>query len=227
MRAPGRPTLRETFAEVTRDVWSVVKSRAGVLVMFLMLLPIGSGGIPWTSVASEWKVSADEVALAGGVISGVVSAVAALAAGYLCDLMNRRLAYCLFGSLIAVLLVITSHLARTPNVWIGAPGLYQALVAATYAAYSAVVLEVIGRGAAATKFNLMASFANVPVTIMPWFDGMMHDRHGTNAMFYGEAALSVAAAVLFGLIVLASGGRGKQTPCPPSGGTPPAACGRR
>ena len=38
---------------------------------------------------------------------------------------------------------------------------------AGYAAYSAVVLEVIGRGAAATKFNLMASVANVPVTFMP------------------------------------------------------------
>jgi MFS transporter, PAT family, beta-lactamase induction signal transducer AmpG len=68
-----------------------------------------------------------------------------------------------------------------------------------------VVLEVIGRGAAATKFNLMASVANVPVTFMPVVDGVLHDRHGTNAMFYGEAALSVAAAVLFGVVVVASG----------------------
>ena len=38
----------------------------------------------------------------------------------------------------------------------------------------------------------MASVANVPVTVMPWVDGVLHDRGGTPAMFYGEAVLSVA-----------------------------------
>ena len=199
-----RPSVAATFAEVLREVWAVVKSRAGLLVIFLMLLPIGSGGIQWSSVAREWKASADTVALTGGVITGVVSGVAALLGGYVCDAMDRRTAYCLFGVLIAVELVVAAWLPRTAPVWIVASVLYQALVAACYAAYSAVVLEVIGRGAAATKFNLMASVANVPVTIMPWFDGVMHDRHGTDAMFYGEAALSVAAAGLFTILVLAS-----------------------
>ena len=210
-----RPSVSATFLEVLREVWAVVNSRAGLLVIVLMLLPIGSGGIQWSSVASEWKVSADTVALTGGVITGVVSAVAALFGGYVCDLIDRRTAYCLFGVLIAVALAITALLPRTPDVWIGASVLYQALVAACYAAYSAVVLEVIGRGAAATKFNLMASVANVPVTIMPWFDGLMHDRHGTNAMFYGEAGLSVAAAVLFAVIVAASGRVLKRAPVSP------------
>jgi len=45
----------------------------------------------------------------------------------------------------------------------------------------------------------------VPVTFMPVVDGVLHDRHGTNAMVYGEAGLCVAAAALFGLVVLASG----------------------
>jgi MFS family permease len=199
-----RPSVAATFVEVLREVWAVIRSRAGLLVIFLMLLPIGSGGIQWSSVAREWKASADTVALTGGVITGVVSGVAALLGGYVCDAMDRRTAYCLFGVLIAVELVVAAWLPRTATVWIVASVLYQALVAACYAAYSAVVLEVIGRGAAATKFNLMASVANVPVTIMPWFDGVMHDRHGTDAMFYGEASLSVAAAVLFGALVLAS-----------------------
>jgi MFS family permease len=198
------PSVTSTIVEVLREVWAVIKSRAGLLVIILMLLPIGSGGITWSSVASEWKVSGDTVALTGGVITGVVSGVAALFGGYVCDRMDRRTAYCLFGVLIAVELVVSAWLPRTVGVWIVASVLYQALVAACYAAYSAVVLEVIGRGAAATKFNLMASVANVPVTIMPWFDGVMHDRHGTNAMFYGEAGLSVAAAVIFAVLVLAS-----------------------
>jgi MFS family permease len=200
-----RPSLAATFAEVLRDVWSVVRSRAGLLVIFLMLLPLGSGGIQWNSVAGEWKVSADTVALTGGIVSGVVSGAAALLGGYVCDAMDRRTAYCLFGVLVALQIVIVAHLPRAPAVWIGASLLYQALVAAGYAAYSAVVLEVIGRGAAATKFNLMASVANVPITAMPLVDGLLHDRAGTNAMFYGEAALSVIAAALFATAVAASG----------------------
>jgi PAT family beta-lactamase induction signal transducer AmpG len=207
----GRYSVAATLAEVLRDVWAVVKSRAGLLVILLMLLPIGSGGVPWNSVASEWKVSADTVALTGGVITGVVSGAAALAGGYACDLIHRRTAYCLFGVLIAVQIVITAHLPRSPAVWIGSSLLYQALVAACYSAYSAVVLEVIGRGAAATKFNLMASVSNVPITVMPLVDGTLHDRYGANAMFYGEAGLSVAAAVLFAAVAAASGrllGRG-------------------
>ncbi len=201
----GRPTLRETFGEVLRDVWSVASKRPGILAIFLMLLPIGSGGLQglWNSTAGEWRVSAETVAVTGGLIAGLVSGAAALAAGYLCDLMERRLAYCLFGSLIAVLLAVAVFLPRTPQMWIAASLAYNALLAACYSAYSAVVLEVIGKGAAATKFNLMASVGNVPVTIMPLVDGALHDRLGTNAMFYGEAALSVAAALLFGLVVLA------------------------
>jgi MFS family permease len=201
-----RPSIAATFVEVFHEVWTVVKSRAGLLVIILMLLPIGSGGLgTWSSFASEYKVSGDTVALTGGLIAGVVSAVAALFGGYVCDAVDRRIAYCLFGLLIAVEVVITAWLPRTAGVWIGASVLYQALLGASYAAYSAVVLEVIGRGAAATKFNLMASAGNVPVTYMPVVDGVLHDKYGTNAMFYGEAGLCVAAAVLFGLMVVASG----------------------
>jgi MFS family permease len=201
-----RPSIAATFVEVFRDVWAVVKSRAGLLVIVLMLLPIGSGGLgTWSSFASEYKVSGDTVALTGGLIAGVASGAAALFGGYVCDWMDRRTAYCLFGVLIAVEVVVAAWLPRTGGVWIGASVLYQALLGACYAAYSAVVLEVIGRGAAATKFNLMASVANVPVTYMPVVDGMLHDKYGTNAMFYGEGGLAVAAAVLFGGIVVASG----------------------
>jgi MFS family permease len=200
-----RPSIAATFAEVFREVWAVIRSRAGLLVIFLMLLPIGSGGLgTWSSFANEYKVSGDTVALTGGLIAGVASGVAALFGGYVCDWMDRRTAYCMFGAMIAVEVVLVAWLPRTGVVWIGACVLYQALLGASYAAYSAVVLEVIGRGAAATKFNLMASVANVPVTFMPIVDGVLHDRYGTNAMYYGEAGLAVAAAVLFPVVVIAS-----------------------
>jgi hypothetical protein len=38
---------------------------------------------------------------------------------------------------------------------------------------------------------------------MPIVDGFLHDRAGTNAMFFGESALSIASAMMFALLVLA------------------------
>jgi MFS family permease len=203
-RTHMRETLRETLGEVARDVWSVIRTRAGLLVIVLMLLPISSGGLPWNAVTGEWKVDADTVALTGGLLSGLIAIPGALAGGYLCDWMNRWTAYCLIGLLVAACLVVVNWVPRTAEAWIAGSLAYQALVSAGYAAYSAVVLEAIGRGAAATKFNFMASVSNVPVTAVPWLDGILHDRYGTPAMFYGEAVENVAAAILFALLVIAT-----------------------
>jgi len=200
-----RPDLRETGIEVARDVWHVVRSRAGLLVILLMLLPLGSGGAATTMTSQakpEWHVGPDLVASVGGVLSGVVSAIAAVAGGYLMGRLNRWTVYCLFGVAVGLVLIPTALAPRTPMAWICSSLGYAAVIAACYTAYSAVVLEAIGQGAAATKFNLMASVSNVPVFYMVLVDGWLYDAHGTNAMFYGETAISIAAALLFGAVVV-------------------------
>jgi PAT family beta-lactamase induction signal transducer AmpG len=206
IRTHMRETMRETMGEVFRDVWHVVRARAGLLVILLMLLPLGSGGaaVTMTSKAGEWRVNGDLVASVGGVMSGVASAVAAVAAGYLMGRLDRRTVYCIFGAMVGLVLIPTAFAPRTPMTWIISTLGYAAVIAACYTAYSAVVLEAIGQGAAATKFNLIASVSNVPVLYMPLVDGWLHDRHGTNAMFFGETAISIAAALFFGAVVVAT-----------------------
>jgi MFS family permease len=205
-RTHMRARLHETLGEVLRDVWSLIRTRAGVLVILLMLLPLGSGGAGgiMTARATEWGVGGDLVALVGGVLGGLVSIIGALVAGYVFDLMDRRAAYCLFGCLVAPVLIATAFAPRSPLVWVASGLVYGAIIAACFTAYSAVVLEVIGKGAAATKFNFMSSVSNVPITIMPLVEGALHDRAGVNAMLFGESALSIASAALFGLLVLAT-----------------------
>jgi PAT family beta-lactamase induction signal transducer AmpG len=203
-RTHMRPTLHETMGEVARDVWHVVRARAGLLVILLMLLPLGSGGAAttMTAKAGEWRVGADLVESVGGVMSGLVSAIAAVAGGYLMGRLDRRTVYCIFGMMVGLVLIPTAFAPRTPMTWIVSSLGYAAIIAACYTAYSAVVLEAIGKGAAATKFNLMASVSNVPVLYMPLVDGWLHDTHGTNAMFFGETAISIAAALFFGAVVV-------------------------
>jgi len=56
----------------------------------------------------------------------VVSGRRALAGGYVCDMIDRRTAYCLFGVLIAVELVITAFLPRRRCLDRFVPALYGA-----------------------------------------------------------------------------------------------------
>jgi MFS family permease len=210
---PDRPTPRPYSAAlvaVAKDVWGIARSRVGVLVILLMLLPIGSGGASgvWAAIAGEWKVGADTVALVNGVLGGLASLVGAVAAGFICDRMDRRTAYCAFGLALAAVAVIMALSPRSPIVFIVATLSYALVLGACYAGYSAAVLEAIGQGAAATKFNFLASVSNIPVAAMTAADGVFHDRYGASGMLYGEAALAVLAVIFFAFFAQVTKRRG-------------------
>jgi PAT family beta-lactamase induction signal transducer AmpG len=67
---------------------------------------------------------------------------------------------------------------------------YAFFVGTSYAAYSAIVVHAIGRGAASTKYAICQSLGNIPVADMTAFDGWVHDRYGTVWMLNGEALLA-------------------------------------
>ena len=90
-------------------------------------------------------------------------------------------------------------------VWVS---VYTFTLGLAYAAFSAFVLEVIGKGAAATKYNALASLSNVPIYYMTNIDGWAHDRWNSAGMFFIESGLAVASAVLFFVLVkILVGGR--------------------
>ncbi len=97
-------SLATSFANVVRDVWSVISARTGFLALFLMTLPIGAGAASnlWSAVAGDWHASADTVALVNGALGGVVSMVGCIAGGFVSDLMDRKTAYCVFGLISAI-----------------------------------------------------------------------------------------------------------------------------
>jgi predicted MFS family arabinose efflux permease len=200
---------RQNIAELGRDVWSVARSRAGVLTLLLLVLPIGSGGAPQlvAAIAGDWKADADTVALARGVLGGVLALAGSLLGGYLSDWIDRRLAFLVYGmglAACAMAMALAPHTSGNFSLFVCA---YSFINGFVFAGFSALVLDTIGTGAAATKFNLMASLANLPAFYMTKLDGWVQPRWGSDAILFTDAALAVTGAGLF-LLVATLAGRG-------------------
>lgn len=205
-RVEHRLQLAVEMKGTLRELLVLLRSRRAVLAIILMLLPIGSGGAQnlWAAIAGDWHASADAVALVNGAVGGIASLLGALIGGWLCDRLDRRTAYCLFGVAVAAAAGAMALLPRTPGVFVGMTLAYAFALGACYAAYSAVVLEAIGREAAATKFQLLAAASNVPIALATTWDGRLHDWRGATGMLAGEVVFCVTGIVLFVVIVFAS-----------------------
>ena len=210
VEAAGHLGISANLQAIGGDLWDLLRSRVGILALMICLLPIGSGAAQnlWSPIADEWHASADVVAFVTGAMSGVISAFGCLAGGWLCDRLDRRSAYCLFGFLLAVAAVGMALCPRTSNQYIFWTSAYAFAVGLCYAAYCAVVLEAIGQTAAATKFSFLSAVSNSPLMLMTFVDGAANTRWGTNGMLWTDALCGVAGIVAFALV--AGGTKRKQ-----------------
>lgn len=193
-----------SLANVGRECWALLSTARGGLVFFLMLLPIGVGAAQnlWSAVANDWHASADAVAAVNGVLGGVAAMVGCFIGGWICDKIDRKTAYVLFGLVIAAATVAMALAARTQDMFVVFVLLYALLSGVCYAGYAAVVFETIGKGAAATKANVLSGISNVPLIYAGIFDGWGHDRWGSDGLLYTDAALSVAGVMVFIAVAL-------------------------
>ena len=199
VRAPRAAHYGHDLANVGRDLWAVVKSRAGLLALLICFLPLGTGAASglWSAVAKDWSASAETVALVTGVGGGIASAIGCFMGGWVCDRMERKNAYALFGFLLALCAVGMAMAPRTELIYIVFTTVYAWISGLSYAGFTAIVLETIGQGAAATKYNVFASLSNMPIAYMIVVDGWAHGRFGAGGMLYVEAAIGVLAIGVF------------------------------
>ncbi|GAA0545166.1 MFS family permease [Rhizomicrobium palustre] len=196
----------ESIINVGKDAWALVCSRKGLLAVVVFALPVGVGAMTqlWSGVAADWHASANWVALVNGALGGVLSMVGCIAGGWLCDKMDRMTALNLFSIATAACALVMALAAKTETNFIIFVCLYMILTGFCYAAFGAVVLEAIGQGAAATKYNLLASLANVPIIYLSILDGKAHDHWGAKGMLLADALIPVAGTVLFVLFAIAT-----------------------
>jgi len=193
-------TLAGALREVVVDLWgTIVRSRNGLLAMILCFLPIGSAAAAglFAAMADRWHTSGDAVALYTGVLAGVVSAVGCLAGGWLSDQMDRKLAYAVAGAFLAIVAIA---MALGPHNQAGYAIFslsYQFGSGLAYGAFTGFVLEAIGRGAVATKYNALASLSNIPIWYMTEIDGWASEKWNPDTMLFIDAASEIAGVAVF------------------------------
>jgi len=201
-----RPTFFESAKDLVRDVKGIFWSRSGLIGAALCILPIGSGAAANLFAAdrfmAEWGVSTSLVAFLNGAGGGLAAMLGSLSGGRLSDVIEKKRAYALSGIALAATAFAMALMPRstaTYVVWVLA---YQFAIGMCYATFTGFVLDVIGKGAAATKYNLLASLANIPITLMGRWDGRIAEDHGHGTMLWFDGAMGVAGAVVLMMIVL-------------------------
>jgi MFS transporter, PAT family, beta-lactamase induction signal transducer AmpG len=192
------PVLKRV-GEVARESWALARSRAGAMAILVLFLPLGTGAASglWSAVAGDWSASVDAVALVNGVWSGVLAGVGCLIGGFFCDRMDRKWSYAVFGAMQAACAVAMALAPHTQQMYIVFTLLYSVTAGLTYASFSALTLEVIGVGAAATKYNLLASLSNFPIQYMTLVDGKAHTWWGASGMLFTEAGIGLVGVFIY------------------------------
>jgi PAT family beta-lactamase induction signal transducer AmpG len=180
------------------DLLSMLRIPISLFIIVLICLPIGTGsmGYVWSAIASDWKTDADTVALVTGVLSGLVSAIASVAGGFMADKWGIWAAYLGFGMLYALVIVAITFFPLQPYVYVAGVLVYSFSAGLCYTAFSAVILFAIGRKNAATKYSLLSSLGNLPVVYMTAFDGWAHDKFNSKYMMVAESVIGILCIIL-------------------------------
>jgi MFS family permease len=207
--AASQKTVHVVWRAIQRvllDMWQVARSRMGYLGLLICFLPIGSGaaGNLFPLFANEWGASSSDVAATSGALSGLLAALGCMVGGHFCDRMDRKKAYAFFGILMSACAVLMSWAPHTLTMYYVFVLGYGFIGGLCFASFTAVTLEALGTGAAATKYSIFASLSNTPIAYMGILNSYFYDKSGSNAGLYSDAAMGVAGVGVFLLVAVVS-----------------------
>jgi MFS transporter, PAT family, beta-lactamase induction signal transducer AmpG len=209
-KAEHKPHWFARIVEVFREVWGMLKTRRGLTAIALVFLPIGSAaaqGLFSGELASSWMKDltdgerANVVALTSGWLAGIAATIGCLLGGWMSDKAGRRMAYMLSGLILAVIAGAMTIFPKGATTFALFTLLYQFGGGIAYGTFTGFVLEVIGTGAAATKYNALASLSNIPILYMTKVNGWASTDHGPATMLLVDAGSNIAGIAVFLLVV--------------------------
>jgi PAT family beta-lactamase induction signal transducer AmpG len=176
------------------DLWGLLRSRAGVLAIVLSLSAVGAGVASnlFGPLADEWHASRAMVEVVNGWLGGVVGALGAAGGGWLVRRIDKRFAFAMGGAITAlsgIAMAFGPHVAWSYAVFVLVYGAFTGLA---YAAFAAFAYETVGKGAVATKYNILASLVNISIMYKTKLDSGAHKTWGGSGVMLTDAAITFA-----------------------------------
>ena len=191
---------------VVRDLKLMLKTKGGLLAAILCILPVGTGAaqpvLTQAEVAAFWGAGQRHVEILQGLLAGTITAAGCFAGGWLCNRLRPRFAYPCIGILLAAIATAMAVCPATVTMYIVWSLAYAFGVGLSYAAFTAFVLEAMGKGSGATKYNIYASLSNFPIWWLGLLLGVVAQRYGMRKMLLTEAVLGVLGVIVFAAAVM-------------------------
>ena len=179
------------------DLWNFVRTRKGVLIAVLCVIPFGSGpesGL-MGAISREWSVSSNQLALFS-TLGAATNIAGAIFAGWLCARISPWTTYVAFGLAMIAMMLIFAVAPRNPATFVSVELLYRAFSVGCYVALLGIVMTSIGKGAASSKAALMWSLTNLSFFYPTLIEGFVHDRAGTTVMLLTDASLGFTGFII-------------------------------
>lgn len=245
---PAEGTVGAAIKNLVVEVKSVLWTRAGLTGLLLCLSPVGTAALAnyFSAIAQDYvkpdlahqlagltpeaaKTLLDEtvsgvLAFVGGPIGQGLTALGALAGGFLCDRHNRRAMYLLSGALTAAVGLGMMLSPRSETTFTIGALTYALVTGFCYAAFTATVLETIGKDAksASTRYSLFTAAGNVAIAYVGLVNSRFNAAHGVEGVVGSDAVLNIVGVVVLGIVFWKLGSFGKSgdhgTPKAPASG---------
>jgi MFS family permease len=206
----------DKLKDAGQQLLTVLRSKAGRIGLILAVLPIGTGAAQglFGSIAGEWSAGANTTSLVLGLGGGLAIVAGCFVGGRLADRLSKPASYATSGALGLLACIVIAISPRTSAGFAVGTLFYTFTLGMCAATITAMVLAFIGDTAAATKINLFFALNTLFSLGMLRVDGRAHDTWRTNGMLYTEAAVGVAALVVFALLAGRVRGTEVASPAP-------------
>lgn len=209
VKQPLRALLRDNL----RETKLVLASRAGLTGLFLCMSPVGTAALAnsFAAMATPYGVGPRGVALSTGLGAVILTAIGAGACGYLCDRFNRRVMYLVSGGMTAVCGVVMALSPRVELTYLAGVLIYAVITGFCYAAFTATVLETIGKSdtAAGTKYTLYVAAGNLAIAYVGVINTRFEAHHGVEGVIASDATLNIAGVVILACVFWRLGAFGR------------------
>lgn len=196
-------SIRQVFTSALRDTWRASKKRQCLAGFALFLAPASSVAAInlFAGLGKDFHTDPALVVGITGAGCAVSASIGALLGGKAASRFPRGFVYLGGGIGAAVCAIVMAVTPHTPAAFVAGVLIYNALAGVSYAAFTALGLQLVGHHStvASTQLGLFAAATNGAIVYMTWLDGRGYHHFGVRGLLLtdGLVALSAAIPLLF------------------------------